>query len=113
MKTKLVVASAFCLGTSCLCAQDFAKDTLKLDEVVITSRFKSPTEVSKLPVPLSKAPLSVSKVSTPMITDLSLNSLIDVARNVTGVRPTNTYGGFQTFNIPRIQCFCSGDGWYS
>lgn len=67
MKTKLVVASALCLGTSCLCAQDLAKDTLKLDEVVITSRFKNPTEVSKLPVPLSKAPLSVSKVSTPMI----------------------------------------------
>lgn len=105
MKTKLVVASALCLGTSCLCAQDLAKDTLKLDEVVITSRFKSPTEVSKLPVPLSKAPLSVSKVSTPMITDLSLNSLIDVARNVTGVRPTNTYGGFQTFNIRGFNAF--------
>lgn len=105
MKTKVVVAGMLCLGTSSLFAQDLAKDTLKLDEVVITSRFTSPTEVSKLPVPLSQAPLSVSRVSTPMISDLSLNSLIDVARNVTGVRPANSYGGFQTFNIRGFNAF--------
>lgn len=105
MKSKIFIGGMLCLGVSSAYAQDFERDTLKLDEVVVTSRFTTPTEVSKLPVPLSQAPLSVSKVSMPMITDLSLNSLMDVARNVTGVRPNNSYGGFQTFNIRGFNAF--------
>ena len=94
-----------CLGVSSAFAQDLSKDTLRLDEVVITSQYVKPTEVGRLPVPLSQAPLSVSRMSAPMISDLSLNSLIDVARNVTGVRPNNSYGGFQSFYIRGFNTF--------
>lgn len=105
MKSEFLVVGMLCLGWSGVFAQDLSKDTLRLDEVVITSRYVRPTEVGKLPVPLSEAPLSVSRMSAPMISDLSLNSLIDVTRNVTGIRPNNTYGGFQSFNIRGFNTF--------
>ena len=105
MKSKFFTVGMLCLGVSSAFAQDLSKDTLRLDEVVITSQYVKPTEVGRLPVPLSQAPLSVSRMSAPMISDLSLNSLIDVARNVTGVRPNNSYGGFQSFYIRGFNTF--------
>ena len=105
MKTKLFTLGILCLGVNSVFGQDVAKDTVSLDEVVVTSQYVKPTEVSKLSVPLSKAPLSVSRVSALEMSDLSLNSLIDVAKNATGIRPNNTYGGFQSFTIRGFNTF--------
>lgn len=105
MRLSILATGLLCLVAGHGVAQEAVNDSLSLDEVVVTSQFVKPTEVSRLSVPLSKAPLSVSRVSSVQISDLSLNSLIDVARNVTGVRPNNTYGGFQTFNIRGFNAF--------
>lgn len=94
-----------CLGASSVFAQDFMNDTVQLDEVIITQQYVKPSAVGKLPVPLTQAPLAVSHVSAQEISTLSFQSLMDVARNVTGVRPNNTYGGFQSFNIRGFNTF--------
>lgn len=75
------------------------RDTINLDEVVVTSHFNRPTAVSKMNVPLRNAPLSVSTISESKMQDLDLTSLEQATRNITGIRPRNTYGGFLTFSI--------------
>ena len=73
--------------------------TLNLHEVVVTSYHRQPSAVGKLPVPLNKAPLTVSSVSREKIELLDLRDLNDATRNVTGIRPINSYGGFLYFTI--------------
>lgn len=105
MRLRISVMGILCLGVSSVAAQEFLKDTTRLEEVVVTEKQAVTNAVSKLPVPLSMAPLSVSQVSAQEISTLSFQSLMDVARNVTGVRPNNTYGGFQSFNIRGFNTF--------
>lgn len=80
-------------------AQDMSKDTLHLAEVEVVSNYRKPSAVSKLPVAIIKSPLTVSVVGVEKIRDLGVNSMVGVTRNMTGIRPNNTYGGFQTYTI--------------
>ena len=104
--TKIGVLGIMCLSTAAAYAQDVKKqinegeeNEVELEEVVITSTYNKPSAVSKIPVALNHAPLTVAVTSKAKIEDLNLNSLIDVAKNTTGVRPNNSYGGFQYFII--------------
>lgn len=81
-------------------AQDFSKeDTIHLAEIEIIGNYRKPSAVSKLPVPTIKSPLTVSMVGAEQIKDLGVTSMVGVTRNMTGIRPNNTYGGFQTYTI--------------
>lgn len=99
MKLRFYAMGLLCLVAAASYAQTMEKDTFNLEEVTVTSRYVRPTAVSKLPVPLNRAPLSVSRVEKEKIENLAMNSLVDVTRNMTGIRPNNSYGGFQYFVI--------------
>lgn len=78
---------------------NFADTTFNINEVVIQSSVNKRTEVLKMPVPLKEMPIAVSQVSPRLIQDLSLTTLQTATRYATGVKPINTYGGFQTFKL--------------
>lgn len=80
-------------------AQDMSKDTMHLAEVEVVSNYRKPSAVSKLPVAIIKSPLTVSVTGVERIHDLGVTSMVGVTRNMTGIRPNNTYGGFQTYTV--------------
>lgn len=95
----MVLCAVAFAGAAQAQVKDLERDTIGLDEVVVTSHFNRPSAVGKLNIPLKNAPLSVSTLGERKMEDLNLTSLIQATRNVTGVRPNNSYGGFQTFTI--------------
>lgn len=80
-------------------AQTMNKDSVVLSELEVVSNYRKPSAVSKLPVAIIKSPLSVGVVSSDKIEAIGANSMVNVTRNMTGIRPNNTYGGFQTYTI--------------
>lgn len=81
-------------------AQEVSReDTIHLAEVEVVGNYRKPSAVSKLPVSNLKSPLTVSVIGTEQIKDLGVTSMVGVTRNMTGIRPNNTYGGFQTYTI--------------
>lgn len=92
----LAVAAMPCVETM---AQDMSKDTFKLAELEVVANYRKPSAVSKLPVAIIKSPLSVSVSGTERIKDLGVTNMVGLTRNMTGIRPNNTYGGFQTYTV--------------
>lgn len=92
----LAVASVPCVDAA---AQDMSKDTINLAELEVVANYRKPSAVSKLPVAIIKSPLSVSVVGNEKIKDLGVTSMVGLTRNMTGIRPNNTYGGFQTYTV--------------
>ncbi len=80
-------------------------DTVSLKEVVVIDDFGEVAGVGKLDVPAWEAPLSISIMPEAQIDNIGAMSLNYLTRNVTGIRPNNTYGGFMTFNIRGFNAF--------
>lgn len=96
-----IMAGACMASVPCVSAlaQDMGKDTVNLAELEVVGNYRKPSAVSKLPVAIIKSPLSVSVVGSEKIKDLAVTSMVGLTRNMTGIRPNNTYGGFQTFTV--------------
>lgn len=80
-------------------------DTVSLMEVVVIDDFEKVAGVGKLDVPAWEAPMSISIMPESQIENIGALSLNYLTRNVTGIRPNNTYGGFMTFNIRGFNAF--------
>lgn len=70
--------------------------TFSIREVVIVEQRK-PVEVAKIVVPLKYTPVSISSTNSRVFQQQSIDNVNDALRNVTGIKPVVTYGGFQTF----------------
>lgn len=55
--------------------------------------------VLKTAVPLKYQPVSVSSVGASILETKGIDNLNDALKQMTGIRPTMTYGGFQTFTM--------------
>ena len=88
-----------CVPCASAVAQDMSKDTINLAELEVVGNYRKPSAVSKLPVAIIKSPLSVSVVGSEKIKDLGVINMVGLTRNMTGIRPNNTYGGFQTYTV--------------
>lgn len=67
-----------------------------IDEVLVTSK-QQRRKVMKIDVPLKYIPVSISSISKKTFEQRSIDNVNDALKNVTGVKPVVTYGGFQTF----------------
>lgn len=71
----------------------------RLTEVQISGERKKQSTVNKLPVKDIDMPTTTNAVSSKIIEQRNSTDLGDAVKSVTGVRPINRYGGFQTFRI--------------
>lgn len=67
-----------------------------LNEVVVTESKKT-NKVLKTLVPLHFTPVSISSVGVSVLESRGISNLNDALKQVTGIKPVMTYGGFQTF----------------
>ncbi len=77
-----------------------------LSEISITaSRGQALQTLNKMDVPLRDLPITVHSIDRTMIEQRGANELGDALKNVTGIRPRNTYGGFQHFHVRGMEQF--------
>jgi iron complex outermembrane recepter protein len=73
-----------------------------LGEVVITGRIReapSFDQIAKLDVPLHHIPITIGSVSSEIMRERAVDDITEALRSVSGVRPIESYGGFQTYTI--------------
>lgn len=98
-KKNALFMGMLCLSVMPSLAQSLEKDTIRLDEVVVTAGYIRQPEVGKLPLPLFKTPIAISQVSRERLDWQGVQTLNEATRTTTGIRPNNTYGGFMTFTM--------------
>lgn len=95
--------------TQTILAQDVPvkkKDTLGLEEVTILGKRKKQfRSTAKLDVSLKDMPITLNVVSSQLLKQQEADDMVTALRNVSGVRPVSTYGGFQHYIIRGFQDF--------
>lgn len=100
MKKGLIAASSMAmLAAAPSFAENTAKDSIQLQAVEVTCFMDKSVQVGKLPVQLSKAPMSAGVMDNLQFDLLGVTTLNEATRNLTGIRPNNTYGGFMKWTM--------------
>jgi iron complex outermembrane recepter protein len=72
----------------------------ELSEIVISApKIQSYRTLNRIDVPANQIPLTTSAVSREVMIERNVDNLGEALKSVSGVRPMDTYGGFQTFTI--------------
>lgn len=78
----------------------FADSLRLLDELVVSKmRVKSPTVVSKIPVPMRQVPIASVALSGMKLAEMNFTDLSQSMRDIPGVHSFRDYGGFNMFYI--------------
>lgn len=78
----------------------FADSLRMLDELVVSKmRVKSPTVVSKIPVPMRQVPIASVALSGLKLAEMNFTDLSQSMRDIPGVHSFRDYGGFNMFYI--------------
>jgi iron complex outermembrane recepter protein len=78
--------------------KDTAKKYRTLDDVIVNSK-KFSTGTLKLPAPARDQPLTLNTINAGVLNQQGSDDYISALRNVSGVNPVMTYGGFSQFVI--------------
>lgn len=96
-KTALFLLCFLIITSNLFSQQKSITDTIiPLKGVDVTIQ-KRECEVLKIKLPLKYLPISVSSTSQKEFEKLGIDNANDALKNMTGVKPVMTYGGFQTF----------------
>lgn len=76
--------------------KSMADSVYSIDEVLVRSKHQQ-TKIMKIDVPMKYIPISISSISKNIFEQRGIDNVNDALKNVTGVKPVVTYGGFQTF----------------
>lgn len=79
---------------------EMEENTSELGEVVVQA-WKQPSyqSLNRLDVPARDIPLTTTSVGQELISMRNVDEIHEALKSATGIRPMNTYGGFQTFTI--------------
>jgi len=67
-------------------------------DVIVTAHKKNETAL-KVDVPIKEIPLTIQTLDASILEEREATDMVDAMKNVSGVRPINRYGGFQTFTF--------------
>lgn len=96
-KTALFLLCFLIITSNLFTQQRSITDTIiPLKGVDVTIQ-KKECEVLKIKLPIKYLPISVSSTSQKEFEKLGIDNANDALKNMTGVKPVMTYGGFQTF----------------
>jgi iron complex outermembrane receptor protein len=74
-------------------------------EGIIVRALRTPEQTTRLPAPPRDLPLSLATVDADRIRAQGVDDMTSALRNVTGVRPIDSYGGFQHYSIRGFKDF--------
>lgn len=76
----------------------FSKQNL-LNEVFISGKYRKIVSIDKVVMKKLESPVTTNSLDAKLMERRNVSSLGDAIKSITGVRPINRYGGFQTFMI--------------